>query len=352
MLVTNNSKNIKKILIVRNDKLGDLLVSFSTFAILKKNLPHTEIHVLVPQYTAPMAKLCEYIDHVLIDPLPQSQSTKAQYIKETKRLSALIKQQNYDVVITLFSSLRVAIAVFLARIPIRIAPATKIAQIFYNYRVKQRRSQSKKPEHRYNQDLAEHLLSLLSIVPLQTVEAPYLHFKTELINKLKQQFLEINNIPKDHLLVFIHPGTGGSAQNLSTQQFTQLANTLKSNKPLSIIISYAPGEQDTAKAVYKEIKQNKILYESKQGLKNFSKQLAFADLFISGSTGPLHIAGALNRPTAAFYTRRRSATALRWQTLNTENMRLAFQPPEKYATEDMQAIDIVHAANEISAHFL
>ncbi|MCK5667388.1 MAG: hypothetical protein KAI17_28065, partial [Thiotrichaceae bacterium] len=53
---------------------------------------------------------------------------------------------------------------------------------------------------------------------------------------------------------------------------------------------------------------------------------AISDLFISGSTGPLHIAGALNIPTVAFYSARRSATALRWQTLNQGNRRLAFMP--------------------------
>ncbi len=350
MSCANNPKNLKKILIVRNDKLGDLLVSFSAFAILKKNLPDTEIHVLVPDYTAPIAKLCKFIDHVSIDPLSGTPNTHP--FNETWRLSQLFKQQDYDAIITLVSTLRVAVAAFLAKIPIRIAPATKIGQIFYNHRVTQRRSRSEKPEHRYNQELAEHYLSVLNIVPLQTVKPPYLEFPAETTHQLKQQFMESQHIPADHLLVFIHPGTGGSARNLSTQQFAQLADSLQSTQPLSIIISYGPGEEPAAKAVYTAISHDKILYESKQGLESFSQHLAFADLFISGSTGPLHIAGVLDRPTAAFYTRRRSATALRWQTLNSANKRLAFSPPEDSATEDMSMIDIEQAAKEISRTFL
>ncbi len=38
----------------------------------------------------------------------------------------------------------------------------------------------------------------------------------------------------------------------------------------------------------------------------------------------LHIAGALDIPTVAFYSSRQSATSLRWQTLNSNEKRLSF----------------------------
>ncbi len=345
-----NAKNIKKILVVRNDKLGDLLVSFSALAILKKNLPDTEIHLLVSQYTAPMAKLCDFIDQVIIDPATQSENP--QYFKETSKLTKRLEQQNYDAIISLVSTLRVAVAAWRASIPTRIAPASKIAQLFYNHRITQRRSRSEQPEHRYNQELAEYLLSLLNIVPLQTVHPPFLQFHAEQIEQLKQDFLQKHTIPPGNLLVVMHPGSGGSARNLSAQQFTELANKLTSERDITIIISHSPDEAGLAKQVFAGITRNKVLYKSNQGLEQFCKHLQFSDCFISGSTGPLHIAGVLDRPTAAFYTRRRSATALRWQTLNSEDRRLAFSPPESSSAEDMSSINIEEAAKQISKTFL
>src|SRR5690606_3329684 len=97
---------------------------------------------------------------------------------------------------------------------------------------------------------------------------------------------------------------------------------------------------------------NHTVFQSSGGLRNFAQHLQLADLFISGSTGPLHIAGALDRPTAGFYTRRLSATSLRWQTLNTPGRRLAFSPPATASAEDMSAIDIEAAADTISRKFL
>jgi len=357
MQITFNTNNIQKILFVRNDKLGDLLVSFSAFAVLKKNLPNTEIHVLVSKYTAPMAKLCKYIDQVIVEPSTylNSSSNKVSFtqkIKHILKLNKQLKEQNYDAIITLFSSLPVALAAILAKIPIRIAPATKISQIFYNYRITQRRSRSEKPEHRYNQDLSEYLLSLLNISQLQTVKPPFLEFPIEKVNQVKADFISSHNIAKDSLFVFIHPGTGGSARNLSPTQFAQLANNLTSKRPITIVVSFGPNEEDAAKLVYSDVTHAKVLYESKSGLESFSQHLQFSDCFICGSTGPLHIAGVLDRPTAAFYTRRRSATSLRWQTLNSEKNRLAFSPPETAEAEDMSSVDIKDAATKISQQFL
>ncbi len=349
---SNKQKDLTKILIVRNDKLGDLLVSFSTFATLKKNLPETEIHVLVANYTAPIALMCKYIDKVIIDPASLTAQGEGKTFKQTLKLAKILKTYQYDAVITLFSSFHVGLAVFLAKIPLRIAPATKFQQIFYNHRITQRRSRSEKPEHRYNQELAEYLLSEQHIVALKSVEPPYLSFDLALIQNLKQQFIKKYKIPKQNLLIFLHPGSGGSARNLSAEQFAQLANSLTAQSPISIVISYGPNEGAIARQVYDCVTQSKILYESNEGLEKFSQHLQFADYFISGSTGPLHIAGVLDRPTAAFYTRRRSATALRWQTLNSATNRLAFFPPESSEAEDMSNIDIKEAAKKISQHFL
>jgi len=351
---SKNVENLKKILVVRNDKLGDLLVSFSTFALLKQNLPHTEIHVLVSDYTAPMAKMCEFIDQVIIDPATVEANHQPGAFRLMNQLSKQLEQNQYDAVITLFSTLHVALAAFLARIPLRIAPATKIAQIFYNIRLRQQRSRSEMPESRYNEQLAELLLAQYSITSIKPVKPPFLHFNPAEIHTLKQRFLTQHNIPDNHQLVFIHPGSGGSAGNLSIPQFARLANALTSTKPFTIVITSGPGQEESriAKQLSQQISCENVLFESKAGLENFSQHLQFVDCLICGSTGPLHIAGALDRPTAAFYTRRQSATALRWQTLNSEKNRLAFSPPDESEPENMANIDIHLAAKDISQNFL
>lgn len=337
----------QKILVVRNDKLGDFMLSWPALATLKQALPGAAIHALVSGYTAEIAALCPSVDRVITDP-GSGAGSGAQL-----GLIRALRGERYSAAITLFSTARIGAALALSGIPCRVAPATKVAQLFYNKRLTQRRSQSAQPEYVYNRDLVLHYLRGIGREPATLPAPPYLSFAPELLSRTRQQFCATHGIDDHTRLVFVHPGSGGSANNLGLEQYAALARALRSAQGHCIVISAGPGEIDSARHVGSLLAGvAHVVYHSTAGLPSFSRHIALADLFISGSTGPLHIAGALDRPTAAFYTRRRSATALRWQTINRDANRLAFAPPDNAAAEDMAAIDVAAAAATISARFL
>jgi len=336
-----------KILVVRNDRLGDFMLAYPTFLLLKQALPRTAIYALVPRYTREMAESCAGIDRVLIDPGP-----KAGWA-EQRELIHRIRHGRYGALLTLYSTTRVGFFGFLAHIPYRLAPATKIAQIFYNKRLAQRRSHSAKPEHEYNLDLGRKLLADYGITNVVPPTRPYLRFPEDEIALLGAAFRRTRAIPPTDRLIFMHPGSGGSANNLSVDQYAALARGLRSPHAFTLVVTAGPGEDASAARLAAKLPGLRhTVYHSRDGLRRFAQHIQLADLFISGSTGPLHIAGALDRPTAAFYTRRRSATSLRWQTLNSPERRLAFSPPESAEQEDMSAVDIDTAADEINRAFL
>ena len=127
------------ILVVRNDKLGDFITALPTLYVLKHYNANNRIIALVAPLNRKLAQSCDFIDEVIVDEG-----------KDILELAFEIKKANIDASITLFSNTRVALAQWIARIPIRIAPATKIAQIFYNRRIKQRRSRVEMAEFEYN----------------------------------------------------------------------------------------------------------------------------------------------------------------------------------------------------------
>ena len=64
---TNTSEGrIMKILVIRNDKLGDFVQAFPAFAMLKASNPELKLTALVPAYTAPLAQICPYLDDVIM----------------------------------------------------------------------------------------------------------------------------------------------------------------------------------------------------------------------------------------------------------------------------------------------
>ncbi len=336
-----------KILVVRNDKLGDFMLSYPAYALLKRSLPESQVYALVPPYTRDMAETCPWIDVVLLD------EWQGQGILANRALLSLFKQHQFDAIISLYSTTRVALCARLAGIPYRLAPATKLAQLFYNHRLIQRRSRSKKPEHVYNSDLIRQFCQDHEIQQQIIPAPPLLQFEPAEVSAARQHFLQQHQLSKNLVLVFVHPGSGGSARNLSTNQYAELASKLTSAHGHTIVISAGPGEYENAHVMSKRLTNTPhVIYESHDGLRAFAQHIQFANVFIGGSTGPLHIAGALNRPTAAFYPRRRSATSLRWQTLNGPAKRLAFSPAIDAEEEDMGSIDIDAVASTISQHYL
>ncbi len=335
-----------RVLVIRNDKLGDFMLAWPALALLKLRWPQAHITALVPAYTAPVAELCPWIDELLID---EGEGAVA--------LAKKLRRGKFDAILTLFSTTRIAVAGWLACIPYRLAPATKLAQLFYNHRLSQRRSRSEKPEYAYNIDLALRLLADYcgttytassedngDYLPAE-IKRPLLTLPQEK-SALKSQLCESLGLSDESRLIFIHPGSGGSASTLNATQYVELANRIGSEGN-AFVITAGPGEEANAQQVVDGISGDVALFTSANGLKELVRTLRCADLFISGSTGPLHIAAALDCATAAFYPRHRSATPLRWQTTNAPHKRLAFTPPEQAEAEDVAACDIAAAASSI-----
>ena len=338
-----SSVNAERILVVRNDKLGDFMLAWPALALLKRSLPEARVDVLVPDYTRELADACSWIDGVVIDPGPTAGGTE---------LARRMRAGGYTALIALFSTGRVGLAGWRAGIPLRLAPATKLAQVFYNRRLRQRRSRSEKPEWEYNSDLVRCFLTERG-VEARAAAPPFLCFDAERVAERERVFRARHGIETTRRLVFLHAGSGGSASNLSLEQFARLGGLLRSERGHALVLTAGPGELAQAEELAGLLEHtDAAIFDSSGGLRRFAEHLQFADLFISGSTGPLHLAGALDRPTAAFYPRRRSSTPLRWQTLNSPERRLAWASDPAAPESDLSSIDLAAAAEEINRRFL
>ncbi len=337
---------MKKILVIRNDKIGDFMLAWPSFAMLKQSMPECHITALVPNYTKALAELCPWIDEVLVDPTQKGSKT------EQKQLIEQIKSEQFDASINLFSTTYNALLVWKAGIQYRLAPATKLAQIFYNKRIKQKRSQSAKPEYQYNLDLIRAYLTDNQIAIIEPA-APYLTFSASELTDQKQKLAELLAISTAKPWIYLHAGSGGSANNLSLEQYTQLYASL--NIESECVLTAGPGEEEKARELQILLKQkdiNAVVYDKNAGLVDFTRSIACADLFIAGSTGPLHIAATLDVPTVGFFPSKRSATPLRWRPINSEGNHIAFCPPkegDKQSQEDMARIDLTKVVEDLQS---
>lgn len=329
------------VLVIRNDKLGDFMLAWPAFAMLKASDPSLKLTALVPPYTAELARACPYLDNVIID-APKNDKMAFQ------RVVSEIKAQQFDAMISFFSNTHNAKLAWKCRIPYRLAPATKWVQFFYNHRLMQRRSQSAKPEFEYNLDLARAFLRDHKI-PVVEPHTPYLSFEQSAVDFQRKFLCDQLKIDTSKKWIFLHSGSGGSANNLSLTQYAQLIQGLLRHLDAYVILTAGPTESEKARELAGRVQDPRVvIYDKNNGLVDFALSLACADLFIAGSTGPLHLSGALNVPTIGFYPSRRSATPLRWQPINDAHKHLAFCPPNDKASQtDLTQIKIEEKLDDI-----
>ena len=327
--------SVKNLLVIRNDKLGDFVLIFPALALIKKSAPHIKITALVPSYTAPLAQICPYIDEVIIDSTDKKSST------EFNRTLKQIKAAKFDAVISFFSDWYNAKLTWRSGIKYRLAPATKLFQFLYNHRLTQRRSRSEKAEFQYNMDLAQYFLQQNQITP-KSVQPPYLQFEQSAVQNQKVLLAEQFGLDIDKKWLFVHSGSGGSANNLSLEQYCQLIQGILAQVDCHIVLTAGPNESEKVHQLARLIDDERVvIYDKNKGLVDFAHSLACADLFIAGSTGPLHLSSAFNVPTIGFYPSRISATPTRWRPINDQDKHLAFCPPaEKEVENNLSVISI------------
>lgn len=296
------------ILVVRNDKLGDFITALPTFYVLKHYNPANRIIALVAPLNRKLAQSCDFIDEVIVD--------EGEDILE---LTFKIKKLHVDASVTLFSNTRVALAQWIARIPIRIAPATKIAQIFYNRRIKQRRSEVKMGEFEYNLQLARELFEDISL----DFPKPLLHFSEDNFQKFCAKY----GITKP--VVAFHPGFGGSSDaNWTLEEYIKLVSIATENEAIDVVMTFGPDEEklyDEAKSFLGESRV--ILYRSQGSIVDFASLLSRFKLFVSTSTGTYHLASASGCETFTFFGDSKFASAARWKSIGEESKQHHFMIP-------------------------
>lgn len=311
---------IKRIIVARTDKIGDLVLSIPSFFMLRKMYPEAEIVVLVRKYNYEIVKNLPYVDRVLkIDDYRQ------------RELLEKIKHFKADVFIALYNDTFVAKLAKASMAKWRVGPLSKINSFFtYNKGVWQKRSKSVKNEADYNLDLIRKL-------DPEAFEERY-EINTEIFlgeehKKAVRIFLEENSIEGQILVV--NPFMGGSAKNITDEQYVELLKRVKEEKPhLNIVIACHISEEERGQKVVDGIEDEKTyLFANGGDLLNLAALIERADVYFGGSTGPTHIAGSLKRRIVALYPNKKTQHPTRWGVYGWDGVDYVI-PDEGNSTED------------------
>ena len=299
--------DIKRIIVSRTDKIGDLILSIPSFFMIKKMYPNAELVVLVRKYNYEIVKNLPYIDRIMkIDEYSQSDLIeKIAYFKA-------------DVFIALYNDSFVAKLARASKAKIKIGPISKLSSIFtYNKGVWQKRSKSIKNEGKYNLDLVRKLNKELyqKVYELNTK----LYYEEKHRNAA-ELFFKMNDI-KGQALV-INPFIGGSAKNIKDEEYANLImNFKRSSSEVAVIITCHISEEERGENLVKNsLEKGVYLYANGGELLNIAAIIDRADVYLGASTGPTHIAGALKKRIVAIYPAKKTQSPIRWGILGNDKV--------------------------------
>jgi len=341
--VSLDIKKIKKILVLRPDRIGDVVLSTPVLRTLKAKFPKTHLSFLVQPFLAPLLKDLDFIDEVIECDVNKSAFV---LIKEIKKI---FKERNFDCAVHLQSHPSLALSSFLAAIPFRIGPLSKPhSYMFYNYGVRQSRSQVKKHEALYNLDL---------LVPLGVSEKEYILETKIFISKtleesLKEKYAEVFDFPKEKTVLF-HPGMRGSAQNCSLEFYLSLMNIFL-KEGYRMFLSAGESEQSILDFFSEKITdKNLFLFggtKSPLSLSELGALMKNCEFVVAPSTGPLHMAHALGLKTLSFYPNILVQSQKRWGPFGGELKKSLVITPGS-AEKDMQSISPDEVFKSFCMHF-
>lgn len=275
--------NYDNILLVRTDRIGDVVLSLPAAALLKEHYPTARITFLAREYTFPLAALSREVDEVIAD---QPGTTAFSLARQ-------LKGYGFDLAILLHPTSRLAWALRLAGIPERVGTAYRAYSVLFNRRVRQHRKFSLKHELEHNLDLVRSGLGWASYSDREY--RPRLDITSEMVRRNEQRLKGVLDITRP--FVAIHPGSGGSARDWPIQQFAELIDRIRD---INVAVTLGPGEEHI-KAKLQAWLKTEPAWISGLSLPELASLLSRASMLVANSTGPLHIATAVGTNVVGLY---------------------------------------------------
>lgn len=336
-----------KVLITRTDKLGDLVLSLPVVDYLRAARPDLEIHVMVAPVSVPLVE-----NH----PLVASVWTWADTDSSTRLagLKSELAAENFQAVIMLQYRRELALLLKSAGIGQRYGPLSRWSSwLLLNRGSWQKRGHSDGHEMDFNLDLAGRFLRP-DARPECRPELATLHLSAGQRAKGKE-FRQEFQLGADKA-VFIHPGSGGSAQDWQPGRFAGVANSLASLEGFQVFITGAGPDARVVERMKPTLDSRVRLLVDRYNLRDFLGVLTGADYFVGPSTGPLHMASALGVGVVGLYPLKRTMRPMRWgprgpsvRTVTPDQSRPADSANRKERSRQGNCMDDIYERDVLAA---
>ena len=282
----------KNILVNALVNLGDVVLTTSALALIKKNFPDARITMLVK----PVVKDAVIDNPVVDDVIVFDYRAKENSFAKMRELVMEIRRRKFDLAISFDRKLRPALITFLARIPRRVCPS----KVF---------DDNKSRVTFFYTDQAETYQEIVrKFFKIDGHETPKFpkknsHVADELMNRLPRAKFKIALCVKGTFPL----------KTWSKEYFAEVVRELRSRYDAAFFIVGAPNDKIYADEVIAEIGGNVENFCGETSLTDLAELFRRADLFITVDTGATHIAATTGVKMVTVYG---CTSPDRWHPIN------------------------------------
>jgi lipopolysaccharide heptosyltransferase II len=301
----------KNILIVRTDRIGDLILTLPLAGLIKKQYHNSKVTFLVRDFTKNIVSNHPFIDEVIV----LSESDGNTNVFENLNL---IKSKKFDTCIVVYPTFALALIMFFSGIKTRIGTGYRWYSFLFSEKVYEHRKNAERHELEYNVNLLIKL-GIKKNVTESNVRYDLRVDESSLENVNKILLDEKLDLQKE--IIIVHPGSGGSSIDLPINKFAELVKKLDDDN-VQIIFTGNKNEIELCEKIKSSVNVKNLA--GKFNLDELNALISKSVLFISNSTGPIHIAAALGKHTVGFYPKIVSCSKERWGPYT--NKKLVYEP--------------------------
>ena len=302
---------LKRILVVRPDRIGDVLLSTPVLESLRHALPEAFIIMLIAPHGREIVELNPYLNGVLV----LDKKGRHRGATGMVRLVRELRRHRFDTALVLHGTRRVHLALFLARIPRRIGYNRKWGMLLTD-RLKDVKHFGEKHEAQYTLDILRSLG-----IP---VEPPHVLLPTTPESDKKVDlFLEGQGVSRRESLVVLHPGASSPSKRWREERFAELADRLVQKRGLRVIVICGPQDVATGQSVLRAMRNKAIDACGKLSVREIGSLFKRSRLLISNDSGPVHAAVGVGTPVISLFGRSQPGLSkTRWRPLGPRDVAL------------------------------
>jgi heptosyltransferase-2 len=283
---------MKKILIIQNKRIGDVLISSVIANNIKKIFPESHIDFMAYDFTTGVIENNPNIDNII--PINEKELKK---IPNLIKMIRKVRKEKYDIIFDPYSKLQSRLICYFSKAKYRIGNKRKHKKLplrFYSHPINLLDEKTQV----CGKAIEDRINLITSVFPLENPD-----FEPKITLKEEEKIYPKLDTYKHPVLML---GILGSTpqKSMPYEYIAEIVDYLAANYKVHILFNYAPHQKEEAQKIYTlcKHKESIILDIYEDSIRGFVRLMYACDIMVANEGGIVHIAKALNKPTFTIFS--------------------------------------------------